>query len=381
MAAAAALRDRPQEVRRSGHRAELHSGGNDGADEDRCGRGQDPARRPIWRARLRSRRRGSDPGRVTAAPDAGTFGPAAAGIVSASQAAASRRATVAGAVAGLCLGLLALGPGLLPGYLLSYDMVFVPRPPFNAAVLGTSGALPRAVPSDAVAAALARLLPADAVQKAVLLAIFVLACAGVARLLARERLPAQLVAGVCYAWNPFVAERLIIGQWATLLGFAGLPWVVAGAAAPARGLAGRARLVAALVPGRDRRLRGDADLGSDGGAGRRPACRRDPRGPASARLTRVGLVLAVLVVLSLPWLIPALARHVATSTAGVGLFAARADTPFGTLGSLLMLGGIWNAQTTPVGYGGAGQRAWFVLAVAALAGFVCWAGGAGPACS
>ena len=328
-----------------------------------------PAAR-IWRARLRSRRRGGDPGRVTAAPDAGDLRPGEpAGIVSAWPAAASRRATVAGAVAGLCLGLLALGPGLLPGYLLSYDMVFVPSPPFNAAVVGTSGALPRAVPSDAVAAALARLLPADAVQKAVLLAIFVLACAGVARLLARERLPAQLVAGVCYAWNPFVAERLILGQWATLLGFAGLPWVVAVLAAPARGLAGRARLVAALVPAA---IGGFAAMLISGltavPVAALPA--GETRAGLRGRLTRVGLVLAVLVVLSLPWLIPALTRHVATSTAGVGLFAARADTPFGTLGSLLMLGGLWNAQTTPVGYGGVASVPWFVLAVAALAGFV-----------
>jgi hypothetical protein len=319
-----------------------------------------PAAR-IWRARLRTLRRG-DPGQVTAAPDAGpgTAGPAAA----------TRRATVAGAVAGLCLGLLALGPGLLPGYLLSYDMVFVPRPPFNGSVLGTSGTLPRAVPSDAVIATLARALPADAVQKIVLLAIFVLACTGAARLLARERVPAQLVAGVCYAWNPFVAERLIIGQWATLLGYAGLPWVLAALAAPARGLAGRAKLVVGLIPAA---IGGFAAM-LISGLTAVPVAATLPAGATDAglrgRLRRIGLVLAVLGLLSLPWLIPALTRHVATSTAGVGLFAARADTPFGTLGSLLMLGGLWNAQATPVGYGGLGSVPWFVLAVAALAGFV-----------
>ena len=106
-------------------------------------------------------------------------------------------------------------------------MVFVPRPQFNAVVLGTSGALPRAVPSDAVMAVLARALPADLVQKLVLLAIFVLACAGAARLLSGHKLPAQLAAGALYAWNPFIAERLILGQWALLLGYAGLPWVLA----------------------------------------------------------------------------------------------------------------------------------------------------------
>jgi hypothetical protein len=325
--------------------------------------------RPVarnWRARLRGLRRRAGPGPVPATPAAEPGGPEPGDA--AAPPGRRRRATIWGSVAGLCLGLLALGPGLLPGYLLSYDMVFVPSPPFNGAVLGTSGTLPRAVPSDATVATLARLLPADVVQKIVLLAIFVLACAGVARLLARERVPAQLVAGVCYAWNPFVAERLIIGQWATLLGYAGLPWVLAALAPPARGLAGRARLAAALLPAA---IGGFAAMLLSGlTAVPVAAAWPQPRAGLRGRLARVGLVLAVLGVLSLPWLIPALTRHIATSTAGVGLFAARADTPFGTLGSLLMLGGLWNAQTTPVGYGGLGSVPWSVLAIAALAGFV-----------
>jgi len=44
--------------------------------------------------------------------------------------------TIAGAAVGLGLGLLALGPGLGRGFLLSYDMVFVPRLPFAAALPG-----------------------------------------------------------------------------------------------------------------------------------------------------------------------------------------------------------------------------------------------------
>src|SRR5215472_16045655 len=120
--------------------------------------------------------------------------------------------TAGAALAGLGLGLLALGPGLGPGYLLSYDMVFVPRPSISAATFGLGGTLPRAVPSDLVATLLARLLPADVVQKLLLLSIFALACAGAAALLAGEHWLARLAAGVFYAWNPFVAERLILGQ-------------------------------------------------------------------------------------------------------------------------------------------------------------------------
>ncbi len=54
------------------------------------------------------------------------------------------------AAVGLALGLLALGPGLARGFLLSYDMVFVPYPPFSSALLGLGGGPARAVPSDAV---------------------------------------------------------------------------------------------------------------------------------------------------------------------------------------------------------------------------------------
>src|SRR5437667_211633 len=86
--------------------------------------------------------------------------------------AASIRRMVPGLVTGLCLGLLALGPGLRRGFLLSYDMVFVPRQPIAAALPGL--APPRAVPSDLVIAIASRVVPADIAQKLVLLAIFVL---------------------------------------------------------------------------------------------------------------------------------------------------------------------------------------------------------------
>ena len=126
-------------------------------------------------------------------------------------------------------------------------MVFVPREPFSAALPGL--APPRAVPSDLVVATVSRVLPADIVQKVVLLAIFVLACSGAAALLDREPLLARLAAGVFYAWNPYVAERLIIGQWALLLGYAALPWVLRAVLAPDLvSRRGAARLALALLP-------------------------------------------------------------------------------------------------------------------------------------
>jgi hypothetical protein len=277
-----------------------------------------------------------------------------------------RSAGFATVATGLAVGALVLGPGLAPGYLLSYDMVFVPRPSFNAAMFGLGGTLPRAVPSDAVVAVLARAMPADLVQKLILLGIFVLAVAGVAALLDSEHPVGRIAAGVCYAWNPYVAERLIIGQWALLLGYAGLPWALRSATAPA-GSRWRwtGRLAAALVPA----AIGGFEAMCISALVVVPAAALAPGRTGRQRAEACGLALGVLAVLSLPWLIPALAASVPSSGAGVSAFAARADTPFGAVGSLLLLGGIWNAQVTPNGYGGVESVFWLVLVIAAIGCF------------
>jgi hypothetical protein len=292
-----------------------------------------------------------------------------------------RGAAVAEALTGLGLGVLALGPGLRPGYLLTYDMVFVPAPRFSATTLGLTGTLPRAVPSDAVVTALAQVLPADLVQKCLLLAIFVLACTGAARLLSGEPWPARLAAGVLYTWNPYVAERLLIGQWALLLGYAGLPWVLAAACRPAADNGWwrwSGRLCLALVPAA---VGGFAAMGISALVAV-PATALQ-RGEWRQRAIAISTAVGVLVLLSLPWLVPSLTRTVRASPDGVALFAARADTPFGAVGSVLLLGGEWNAQTVPAGYGGAVTAFWLCLVLIALAGFVLlgrgrWPG-AGPA--
>ncbi|MGO8957316.1 MAG: hypothetical protein ACLQFR_08120, partial [Streptosporangiaceae bacterium] len=51
-------------------------------------------------------------------------------------------------------------------------------------------------------------------------------------------------------------------------------------------------------------------------------------------------------------------------------FAARADTPFGRFGSMVLLSGIWNSQTVPRGYGGAGSFFWLLVVACALAGYL-----------
>ncbi len=238
-------------------------------------------------------------------------------------------------------------------------MLFVPREPFPAALPGL--APPRAVPSDLVVAAMSRILPADILQKLILLAIFVLACSGAAALLDREPLLARLAAGIFYTWNPYVAERLIIGHWALLLGYAALPWVLRAVLAPDLvSRRGAARLALALLPAI---IGGFAALAITALLAVPAAVfTRDPR--------RTTLVLAALAAGSLPWFIPSLLHQVYVDPASVAAFAARADTPFGSIASLLMLGGAWNAQTVPTAYGGPWSALWLAVVITALAAYV-----------
>lgn len=301
---------------------------------------------------------------------------------------------LAPALLGLLLGLLALGPALGPGFVLRYDMVFVPDPPL---VLPGQG-FPRAVPSDLVVALLSRVVPAQLVQKTVLIGIFVLAASGAAALVPSRCLGPRLAAAAFYAWNAYLAQRLLLGQWALLLGVAGLPWAVRAAV-----LGGRARLAAALLPaavggfqamlvsaltllatvatspppgGRALR-RPDGSGAGDGIPGRVPG---RPFGGRSAmrrwfaggrpvpRVRRVAEVMSVVGALSLPWLVPALLSRAVTDPAGAQAFAARADGPLGTVGSLLSLGGIWNANAVVPGQG----SWWSAIVRLALAAVAVW---------
>jgi hypothetical protein len=243
----------------------------------------------------------------------------------------------------LGLGALALGPVLFSrGYVLVADMTFVPDQPWKAAWLGLDGSVPRAVPADAVVAVLDDLVPGDLLQKAILLGVLVLAGVGMLRLTARVpgiAGPARLGGAALYVWNPYVFERLAIGHWGLLVGYAALPWVLAAALDVRRGAqrsGGRLFLLLLL-----------AAAGSPTGglvAGLVAVVMSADRN----HVRRAAAVAGSVVLVNLPWLAPALLNETAPSDgAGVAAFAATSDTPFGAWGSLLTFGGIWKVAAAP----------------------------------
>jgi hypothetical protein len=225
------------------------------------------------------------------------------------------------------------------GYVLVGDMVFTPRSPLNATTWGIDGRVPRGVPSDAVVALAERLVSGAVVQRLVLFAICLAAAWGAGRLtesvLGGQRLLGA-VGALAYVWTPFLYERLLLGQWALLVGWAALPWVA---------MTASRRSATLLVP---------LTLGSLGGASAwlplaMTAVAVTCFAGGHRRWTRTGLVAGCCVVLALPWALPSvlLPGGISSDPEGFAAFAARADTALGTLPSLLASGGVWNAHVSP----------------------------------
>ena len=245
----------------------------------------------------------------------------------------------------LGIALVVTGPALGPGFVLLRDMVFVPRQDLDLDALGLSGGLPRAVPVDAVTALLTTVVPGDLLQKAVLLGLVYTAVLGAARLVPPDadgrRGLAGAVAGLVYGWSPYLAERLLIGQWTLLVAWAALPWIARAALRVRDGVPHAVPvLVLTCVP---------AALSPTG------ALLAAGVVLAVAGVRRGAVPLAAVVVLALPWLVAgALSPAGGTSApAGVAAFAARAEHWGGTLLAVLGTGGIWNAGAVPPGRGSA----------------------------
>lgn len=241
------------------------------------------------------------------------------------------------------LAVIILGPTLfVPGYALRGDMVFVPEQPWKEAWLGLDGSVPRAVPMDALVSVVSQVIPGQVVQKALLFLVLVFAGVGATRLVAHQPALARMAGATIYVWNPWVAERLLIGQWAAVAGYAALPWVaLAAAGVRDRPRGGWPRLAVAMTL----------------------AAICSPSGGLVAGLVAIAVILArptlralatVLgtgLVANLPWLVPALLLPgglAASESRAFAVFAARGESDLGLVPSLLSLGGIWKTSVVPV---------------------------------
>lgn len=259
------------------------------------------------------------------------------------------------------LAAVLLWPLTRSGYLLGHDLVFTPQQPLDRASIGLSSSSPRAVPLDALVALAERLADGAVVGRIALLVPVVLAGLGAALVLRRAGVAGQL-AGCSFAvWNPYVIERLSLGQWALLWSYAALPFVVLGA----RARTSRGRVVFLLA------LAGAA-ITPTGGVIAAVVAVAVVVGTRCPR-RQVALVIGAAVVLQLPWLVPSVVGTAARTSdpRAVAAFAARGEFHGGPLLSLLSGGGgVWDAEVAPVSRGGA--LPWVALAVLVAATAYGW---------
>lgn len=238
----------------------------------------------------------------------------------------------------LMLAGLLLGGALGPGFVLSYDMVWVPDLSLRSDLLGFGSALPRAVPSDAIVAVLDEVVPGMVLQKLVLVGCLVLAGCGAIRLVGSSMV-ARLVAVSVYLWNPYVGERLWIGHWPVLVGYAALPWLIV-AARRARCDDAFPLVILVLLP-----------LGSlSASAGLISAVAALAFGLTRERPRRNLMLIALLVAANAPWLVAGLLHAGSASLAGgaeVSVFALAGEGLLPTPLTAIGLGGIWNSDVVP----------------------------------
>jgi len=244
--------------------------------------------------------------------------------------------------------LLVLGPALGGGVAVTHDMAWSPDPRWTPFVLGLDTPAPRAVPSDAVVVLLGKVVGASLAQHLVLLTILVALALGACALL-DEVLPGVGVAGlvattVAAVWNPFVSERLAVGQWAVVLGLAALPWGLRAALRVVRQRSSPYAVAPALVCAA---VGGGNSLLLLGGAVLAALLAGAVVSRSRRVLVAAGAVAVMCVGLAAAWALPALTASPAADTAGVRAFAPVADGPLGVVVSLLGGGALWNTGSHP----------------------------------
>ena len=239
------------------------------------------------------------------------------------------------------------------GHPLARDLVFVPRQPWTDASLGLGDTAPRAVPLDALVSVANLVVDGGVLAKLVVPLVLALAGWGVHRALAPLGTVARLAAGGFAVWNPFVVERLALGQWALLAGYAALPWLAMAATRWRRD----GRLVDLAAVGCWLAVASITPTGGLIGAVTAVVL-------GTTRAPRTGWLVGLAGVLQLPWVLPGLAGSAGLTSdpEAVAAFAARAEGPGGVLVSVVGLGGIWDGLSVPPS-----RETWWASAAAVVA--------------
>ena len=141
-------------------------------------------------------------------------------------------------------------------------------------------------------------------------------------------------------WNPYVTERLLLGQVPTLLGYACLPWIVL---VGRSGLSTGRRLALLVV------VAAPAAVTPWGGVVALAAAVLVELSRPDRTPLRVLLVAALGVVWCSPWLVPALlVGGVPADPDGAAAFALADDSGLGAWASALMGGGVWASGAQPL---------------------------------
>ncbi|HEY2985734.1 MAG TPA: hypothetical protein VGJ38_16380, partial [Jatrophihabitantaceae bacterium] len=261
------------------------------------------------------------------------------------------------------LAVFLLWPQRLGGYGLGHDMVFTPRQPLSWASIGLGSSAPRAAPVDAVVALLSKVADGAVVGRVALVVPLLAAGLGAARLVGHDRMLGALAACGLAIWNPFVIERLALGQWALLWAYGALPWIVRYAARLRDG-DGRPWPLLLWVGAASITPTGGVIAAVVGAVVAFPA-----NGDARRRWFATG---AGLLALQLPWVLPSVvgSAQATSDPGGVAAFAARSEHAGGAVVSLLGTGGIWDADVVPDSR--SGPLAFVGLAVIAPAAVIGW---------
>ncbi|HZU19950.1 MAG TPA: polyprenol monophosphomannose synthase [Gaiellaceae bacterium] len=270
------------------------------------------------------------------------------------------------------LALAVAGPLLAPGLILALDLSVVPHPHLPTVYwglpTGTHGGPANRLPIDLLFVLAGHVGAVGLLEKLLLLlSIVFLSGLGMHRLAPSERAAGRYFAGLLYAVNPFVYDRLYTGEWYVLLGYALLPWAFAAFLPVARGewrAAWRFALLAIVLGVASPHML--VLLGVL--AVLETALRARHGGVATLRATALAGVLTV--VGSSYWLLARtgvtdLWRHVSSSQ--LALYQTVSDHRWGILANVLGLYGYWNDAFPIKAY----FAYWPVLALAfvALAAF------------